>query len=61
MEDLLDACTEIATADLLVAVEAVIEARPDVDPSALERFSQRLSRRADKLERERRGCQSISG
>ena len=48
------ACEGITSDAMLRAVEAVIEARPDILPANLEAFAQRMSRRADDLERQSR-------
>ena len=50
---LLDAGKDMEAGPLLVAIEAVMECR-DFIPADLEAFAQRLSRRADDIERQSR-------
>ena len=50
----IDATRNIETKLLYRAIEAVIEARPQHHPPSLEWLAQRLSRKADDLERESR-------
>lgn len=52
--NVMDVTKRIDSDSMLQAFEAVIEARPDIRPEQLERFSQRASRRADDLERQSR-------
>lgn len=46
------AMTDMTPAQLFDAVEAHLEARPDIDPADLEAFSNRLRRQAWKRERD---------
>ena len=49
---MLKATASVNDRNVLFAVEAMIEARDGIAPHELEAFAQRMSRRADKLERQ---------
>ena len=54
IEMMMEACTGIDSGHILIAVEAMLEARPDLHATHLEAFAQRMSRRADDMERKSR-------
>ena len=54
IEMMMEACKGIDSGHILIAVEAMLEAHHDLHATHLEAFAQRMSRRADDMERQSR-------